>query len=116
MFGKINNKIKGNLGEFNAQEYVKKLGYIIIETNFKTKFGEVDIIAQDKNYLVFIEVKYRTSLKYGRPSEAVNNHKQNKIKLVAQFYIQKYNLTQQYYRFDVLEILNDDINYIINAF
>ena len=112
----INNKIKGNLGEINAQEYVKKLGYKIIETNFKTKFGEVDIIAQDKNYIVFIEVKYRTSLKYGRPSEAVNGYKQNKIKLVAQFYIQKYNLIKQFYRFDVLEIWNNDINYIINAF
>lgn len=112
----ISNKIKGDVGEKLAQEYVNRLGYTIIATNFKTKFGEVDIIAKDKEVVVFIEVKYRYSLKYGRPSEAVTPFKQNKIRSVAEFYIQKYNLYNSYIRFDVLEIVGSDINYIFNAF
>ncbi len=112
----MNNKIKGAIGESKAIEYVKKLGYKIIEKNFTTKIGEIDIIAQDKNYMVFIEVKSRTSLKFGRPSEAVNYHKQNKIKQVALLYMQKLKNFKGFFRFDVLEILDNEINYIINAF
>ncbi len=112
----ISNKIKGDFGEKQAQNYVKKLGYQILETNYKTKFGEVDIIAKDKEIIVFIEVKSRNSLKYGRPSEAVTLYKQNKIRQVAQFYIIKNNLISNYIRFDVLEILDNEINHILNAF
>lgn len=112
----MNNKIIGAQGEKLAQEYIKKLGYKVIETNFATKFGEIDIIAIDKKVIVFIEVKNRSSLKYGRPSEAVNKYKQNKIKLVAEFYMQKHKLHNSFCRFDVIEILNSEINYIINAF
>ena len=86
----MNNKIKGAYGEKQAVSYIKKLGYKILEQNFTTKIGEIDIIAQDKSYIVFIEVKNRTSQKFGRPSEAVNNHKQHKIKQVALLYMQKY--------------------------
>ena len=112
----MNNKLKGAVGEQLAVNYLKKLGYKILETNFSTKVGEIDIIAQDKNYIVFIEVKNRTSLKYGRPSEAVNYIKQTKIKQVSQIYLQKNNKLNSFCRFDVMEILDNEINYIINAF
>ena len=112
----MNNKIKGAQGEQQALSYVKKLGYKILEKNFTTKIGEIDIIAQDKNSLVFIEVKNRSSKKFGRPSEAVNNHKQYKIKQVAQLYLQKIKKTSSFCRFDVLEVLDNEINYILNAF
>ena len=112
----MNNKLKGAQGEQQALKYVKKLGYKILEKNFTTKIGEIDIIAQDKNSLVFIEVKNRTSQKFGRPSEAVNNHKQHKIKQVAQLFLQKTKKTSNFCRFDVLEVLDNEINYILNAF
>ena len=112
----MNNKLKGAIGENQAADYVKKLGFKVLERNFTTKIGEIDIIAQDKNYIVFIEVKKRTSLEYGRPSEAVNYFKQTKIKQVSQIYLQKNNKLNSYVRFDVLEILDNEINYILNAF
>ena len=92
------------------------MGYTILATNFKTSFGEIDIIAKDENIIVFIEVKYRKTLKYGRPSEAVTDFKQNKIRSVAQAYLIKHKLLDEYVRFDVVEIVDRDVNYIINAF
>ena len=113
---KTQNRVKGFVGEKQAQKYINRLGYKILATNYTTKFGEIDIIAQDKSVIVFIEVKYRKSLKHGRPSEAVTPFKQNKIRGVAQFYLLQNNLTQNYVRFDVLEIVDDEVNYVINAF
>ena len=112
----ISTRLKGIFYEKIAQNYVKSLGYKILETNFSNKIGEIDIIAQDKDYLVFIEVKSRASEKFGRPSEAVNYAKQTKIRRVAESYLIKKHLNNQFCRFDVLEILENDINYIINAF
>ena len=113
---KAQNRVKGFAGEKQAQKYINKLGYKILATNYTTKFGEIDIIAQDKSVIVFIEVKYRKTLKYGRPSEAVTPYKQNKIRKVAQFYLLKNGLLNSFVRFDVLEIIDNEINYIINAF
>lgn len=112
----MNNKILGAQGEKQAVNYIKRMGYKILATNFTTKIGEIDIIAQDNNYIVFVEVKSRSSLKYGRPSEAVNFHKQSKIKQVALLYLQKNNKMNNFFRFDVLEIFDNEVNYIINAF
>ena len=118
MFTKHYNKIKGNLGEKLALNYVKKtLKYKLIQTNFKNNIGEIDIIAKDKNILVFIEVKYRSSDLYGLPREAVTKQKQNKIKLVATSYLKKENLLDNIeVRFDVIDILNDEVTYIKDAF
>ena len=65
----------GKLGEELAVGYLQKQNYKIIERNFECRQGEIDIIALDKNELVFIEVKTRTSIKYGKPAEAVNQIK-----------------------------------------
>ena len=65
----------GNKGEDIAIEYLEKRGYIILERNFYCRQGEIDIIAKDKNEIVFIEVKSRSSIQYGCPSEAVNKQK-----------------------------------------
>lgn len=106
----------GVKGEYLAQQYLKKHKYKIIAVNFKNKIGEIDIVCSGDNALVFVEVKTRSSLKFGYPREAVNAHKQNKIKLVATSYMQKYNLTSMPVRFDVIEILDNEITHITNAF
>ena len=61
----------GNLGEYLACQYLKKLGYKILDRNYRIRGGEIDIVAQDRDYLVFIEVKTRNSSEYGLPSESI---------------------------------------------
>ena len=92
----------------------KNEGYSIITRNFRTNYGEIDIIARDKNEIVFIEVKTRSNLKYGNPSEAVNQNKQKHIKMVAKYYIHMHHLYNCYIRFDVIEVYYGKGRYRIN--
>lgn len=108
--------IIGKQGEIVAVNFLLENKYKILETNYKNKIGEIDIIAKKNNFIVFVEVKFRSSLAFGYPREAVNLHKQNKIKLVAQCYLQKHSLLNSAVRFDVIEILNNKITHIENAF
>ena len=111
----------GKLGENKAAKFLKKAGYKIVCQNFRNRYGEIDIIAKDKNCLVFVEVKTRTSTDFGYAAEAVNYRKQKKIISVAEAYLNyKYNC---YMRFDIIEVyLNKDsrkvvkINHIKIAF
>ena len=116
MDSKIYNKSKGDIGENIAKNYLNAKGYKIIKVNFKNTIGEIDIIAYDGDVLVFVEVKYRRTSTFGLPREAVNYNKQKKIKLVATSYIKKYRLFSTPCRFDVIEILADEITHIENAF
>ena len=108
--------ITGLKGEILAQKYLKKQKYKIIEKNYKTRYGEIDIIALDKNYIVFIEVKTRVSTKFGRASEAVDSNKQRYIKNVALGYLKINDLLNSNVRFDVIEVYDEEINHIKNAF
>ena len=115
------NKETGNIGENLAVNYLKKQNYKILQTNYRNKIGEIDIIANDKNTIVFIEVKTRSSLKFGTPSEAINFHKQQKIRNTAISYLKYKNLYEKVaVRFDCIEILGDKldckINHIKNIF
>lgn len=83
---------------------MQKCGYKIIERNYRCRQGEIDIIAKDKNELVFIEVKTRSNLCFGRPREAVDNYKQNHIYKTTKYYLHKNKLENSYIRFDVIEI------------
>lgn len=114
----MSNKFLGNFGEIKAQKYLQKLGLKIIEKNFKNKVGEIDIICFDKkaNEYAFVEVKTRTSDTFGMPCEAVTPHKQNKIRQVASLYLIQNKLTEENVRFDVVEIIDEKINYIKYAF
>lgn len=114
----MNNKEKGDIGEDIAKHYLIKKGADILESKYKIKTGEIDIIARLDNELVFIEVKSRTNLRYGYPSEAVNSRKIKKIVNTSKYYILKHNLYNTPIRFDVIEIyLNENkINHIVNAF
>lgn len=99
-------QVTGKYGEDLACEYLKKLNYIIIERNFSCYQGEIDIIAKDtaKNELVFIEVKTRTSFKYGSPIESVNKHKQNHLFKACQYYLYKHHIHNLFVRVDVIEV------------
>ncbi|MFP4697519.1 MAG: YraN family protein [Eubacteriales bacterium] len=112
-----NNRKVGQYYEEKATEYLKQQGYIILKINFRCRVGEIDIIAKDGDYLVFLEVKYRKSGKKGDPSEAVNYYKQRTITKVAQYYMVKNNLSYNTScRFDVIVILQNKIRLIKNAF
>lgn len=103
-------------GEILAKQFLKDNGYKILATNYTTKIGEIDIIAKLKNIIVFVEVKTRTSTKFGNPRESVTAHKQNKIRQVANLFLMKNKLLESICRFDVIDILNNEITHITNAF
>lgn len=116
------NKNIGNFGEDLAEIYLKKAGYKLIERNFRCKIGELDIIGKDDKYIAFIEVKTRYSNSYGSPCEAVTTSKQFKIYKTAQYYIMLKKLYKLNFRFDVVEVIlnnidsNHNIRLIKNAF
>lgn len=114
----MNNIQKGRAGESIALRYLTNNRANILETNYRINSGEIDIIAKINEELVFIEVKSRTSTKFGYPAEAVDYRKIRKIVNTAKYYILKNNLNNVPIRFDVIEIyLNDKkINHIVNAF
>lgn len=95
----------GNLGEQIAVEYLEKNRYRIIKRNFYCRQGEIDIIAKDKKEIVFIEVKTRSNISFGEPSEAVNSIKQKHIYKAAQYFLFKTNSLDMLIRFDVIEVL-----------
>jgi putative endonuclease len=108
-------KSKGCLGEEIARVYLEEQGLITKAQNFHTEYGEIDLIMQDQDVLVFVEVKYRSTDRYGNPLEAVNWHKQRKIKQMAQRYIAQLGY-EPVCRFDVLGILETEIYWVKGAF
>lgn len=116
----MNKKGLGAVGENSAADFLMKNKYKIIKRNFKTKFGEIDIIAGNNEYIVFVEVKTRTGIQYGLPCQAVNFKKQLVIGKVASMYLAQNRLSDQPCRFDVIEVLiqngRTSINHIMDAF
>lgn len=100
-----NNKDTGELGEDLATKFLNKQKFSIITRNYRLNNGEIDIIAEDGDDLVFVEVKTRSSIKFGTPAEAVNFLKQQQIIRVAQEYISQHNLFHKNIRFDVITVL-----------
>ncbi len=111
-----NSYEKGRIGEKIAVKYLENNGFQIIEKNYKSSFGEIDIIAKDGKYIVFIEVKLRNSVRYGFPRESVNKAKQKNIIKTAVDFISKKCLTNIDFRFDVIEVLENRVEHIENAF
>lgn len=115
---KNSNKI-GKIGEDIACEYLIKEGYIILDRNFRTKFGEIDIIGKKQDIIIFFEVKTRSNIQYGYPYEYVDYKKQRKIINTAHSYIKYKNIKDMQYRFDIIEVYQQKetrINHIENAF
>lgn len=112
----INKRQLGNNKEEYACRFLENKGYIIKERNFRYKHGEIDIIALKNNELVFIEVKYRSSDRYGMPYEAVDYRKRQRIINASRFYISVNNIFDLQIRYDVISIINNDISHYENAF
>jgi len=118
----------GILGEDLAEKYLQEKGYVIVRKNFRTRLGEIDIIAisPDKKFLCFVEVKTRKQILFGEPIEAVDEKKARKIFSVAEEFLSSHHRIQDLevknldIRFDVIsvEITHDDIKieHIENAF
>lgn len=110
----------GKKGEKFAVKYLKKNKYSIIYTNFATKLGEIDIIAEKSGYIAFVEVKTRTEGQMLEPSLSVDKNKQRRIFAVSNEYIKRFKIKKQP-RYDIAEVIVNDkgkfsINYIDNAF
>jgi putative endonuclease len=109
----------GKEGEEAAVDFLKKTGYRIIEKNYKTVFGEIDIIAKDKDIVVFVEVKTRADRSFGHPFEAVHPKKREKIRKTALCFLKKLK-KEVPARFDVLSIDMEGgikkIEHIVDAF
>ena len=104
----------GRSGEDIAVEYLEKNGYTILERNFRCNQGEIDIIAIDKQEIVFVEVKARKNKNYGLPSEAVNEQKRKHMIKAIKYYIYLRNLENDFIRIDVIEVYIKDKKAYIN--
>ncbi len=98
----------GREGEALAVAYLKKMGYRIVERNYRCQLGEIDIIAVEKKTICFIEVKTRTSEGYGSPEMSVNTRKQSKLAKVALWFLKERHVEDTSARFDVVAIRKRD--------
>jgi putative endonuclease len=94
----------GEAGEAIAARHLEKKGYRIIEKNYRTKLGEIDLIAKDRDTIVFVEVKSRRSRQFGNPKAAVTPQKQRKISMVALQYLKATRRNNASARFDVAAV------------
>jgi putative endonuclease len=101
---KMNRRRQGQAGEELAAQYLEKAGFKILERNYRFERGEIDLIAEDGDDLVFIEVKARHSNKYGEPEDAVTEEKQEQVHNVAEGYIYEREIENRECRFDVVAI------------
>nr|WP_300005353.1 YraN family protein [Tissierella sp.] len=113
------NISKGKYGEALARDYLIDRGYKILELNYATKLGEIDIIALDGGIISFVEVKTRSNRNFGYAWEAVNYKKQRKIINTSSVYAKHKNIKNIQFRYDIIEIYLEkeiQINHIKNAF
>lgn len=110
----------GLKGESIAENYLKKKGYKIIKRNFHTRYGEIDIICEKNDTLIFVEVKTRRSITYGTPEEAITLRKIEHLKKAALIYTEQAKRFYKELRFDVIGIMiqgqDIEINHVKNAF
>lgn len=113
----LQRKKLGKEGEGRAIKTLLKLGYEIIQKNYKNKIGEIDIVSKDKNTWCFVEVKTKTGSGYGSPEEMVGRRKQQKIIKTAELYLLEHKLKNPNWRIDVVavDIETDEIRVIKNA-
>jgi len=112
---------KGRAAEEIAVQYLQEQGYVILARNYYIKGGEIDIVAQDKDTIIFAEVRMRKQNYFGAPEETVDVKKQQRIIKTAEHFLATHNLTDAYCRFDVLGVSekkeNDyEIRHYPNAF
>lgn len=107
----MNKRSLGSIGETFAAEYLEKQGFSILDRNYRSgRYGEIDIIATENEYMCFIEVKTRTGSLYGTPIEAVGYEKRQKIKALAWIYLKHKSFGARNMRFDIVEVTGKRIN------
>ena len=97
------SNLVGAWGEALAANYLQKKRYKVVATNYRSRFGEIDLIVSNRKYLVFVEVKLRKSNQFAQAAEFVDRHKQDRIRTTAEIYLSEFP-TQLQPRFDVIEI------------
>ena len=97
----------GNKGEKIASDYIKEIGYEILDKNYRKREGEIDLIAEDNREIVFIEVKTRKSSNFGYPEEAVNQKKTEKMIKVANLWLEEKEKFDNSWRIDIIAIEMD---------
>ena len=112
----MNKRSFGAEGEQTARDYLAGRGYNILEMNYRRPGGEIDIIARKHGVTAFVEVKRRTTDRFGRPAEAVTAQKRRRILQTAMAYAQENGLTDSRLRFDIIEITAGEIHHIEGAF
>ena len=112
----VHKKVLGRKGEKLVEDYLKKQDCKILKRNYKTPFGEADLIVEDGDEIAFVEVKTRESVSYGTPAEAVGKNKQQRYRQIAKYYWMQ-TKEEPNARFDVAEVYGDGrIEYIKYAF
>jgi putative endonuclease len=110
----------GEAGEALAARLLRRQGYRILETNYRTPIGEIDIIARERDTIVFVEVKARRSLHFGHPKTAVTAHKRRKLSMLALYYLKTTGQSGAKARFDVVAISaapeRPEVEIVRNAF
>lgn len=106
---KSSNKITGKFGEEQAQKFLKKMGWKILETNYRySRLAEIDIIAKDKDYIVFVEVKTRSTTNFGHPFESISKSKLQNIFKAGLAYLQTTKENYKSYRIDVVSVIGKE--------
>ncbi|MCX6012717.1 MAG: YraN family protein [Chloroflexi bacterium] len=105
-----NRKQTGSSGEALAIKHLRKHGYKIIETNFRCRYGEIDIIATKNDYLVFIEVRAKKNLGFGSPEESITAIKKERLVSLAEYYLQTHKKLPPQWRIDVVPVELDSGN------
>lgn len=101
----------GRLGEQQARAHLKKNGYAIIDTNYRCRLGEMDIIAREAKTIVFVEVRTKTGSRFGLPEESITPGKARRLLHLAQYYLQTHNLSENPCRIDLVAVTLDSANY-----
>lgn len=116
----MGNRRKGDRGEDEALRYLVSRGFKLVERNYRTRYGELDLIMRDGDTLVFVEVKWRANVDYGSPVEAVDERKRRAVRSMAETYLAEREPDFDEARFDVVGILGgragSEIEYVRDAF
>lgn len=104
----MRGNLLGRWGETLAAQYLRKKRYTILAANYFNRFGEIDLIAENRTYIVFVEVKLRKNASFAQAKEFVDQRKQDKIKVAASIYLSAHEEIRKQPRFDVIEIYAPD--------
>ena len=117
---RLNTRKAGDRGEEIARRYLVRRGYRILESNYRTRYGEIDLVVRHGETLIFVEVKLRRGTGFGDPLESVTPRKQEQVRTIAEQYLQEKEPEFDEIRFDVVGILNDsetpEVTHVENAF